>query len=475
MQSLAPCYEEVTRLIGRALGREAILDRASPDARLAVEGILDGLETTGLVVTRENGLAWNGPEPPAFLQRLTALRDGPAGAFVSVPVAAEGPVSVCAVPDGPVGSIPHLKSWGGAAGTGFSVRSAAVSCLFEVAERCSQVRSGDEDARIASLAELGDEGIDPDALLLAAGMDEPASIQSLDPDLPIAWSPARDLATGKRRWLPQDYCYRSANGAEAAWSCPSDSNGCASGTSSDDVIVRGFLEAVERDAIAIWWHNRIPRPACAPVIADLDPIRSIAIWQERLGRRLHLLDLTTDLEVPVVAAVSSDANGRGIAVGFGAHFGPDGAAIRACLEMVQFQSMVQLSLRFRDLGRVTAPSAATRAAWSWFEEVSISEEAYLMPETNAVPVRPAPLPVPSDRSGETDWCLALAARHGLDVFHLDLTRSWIGIPAGRVIVPGLRSTKPRYGRGRLYDVPVKLGWLPVPRRRGEMNPRAMVF
>ena len=43
----------------------------------------------------------------------------------------------------------------------------------------------------------------------------------------------------------------------------------------------------------------------------------------------------------------------------------------------------------------------------------------------------------------------------------------------KVIVPGLRHFWPRYAPGRLYDTPVKLGWLPAPIREDDLNPIAI--
>ena len=40
----------------------------------------------------------------------------------------------------------------------------------------------------------------------------------------------------------------------------------------------------------------------------------------------------------------------------------------------------------------------------------------------------------------------------------------------RVIVPGLLHFYKRFGPGRLYDVPVKLGWLDQPLREDELTP-----
>ena len=66
-------------------------------------------------------------------------------------------------------------------------------------------------------------------------------------------------------------------------------------------------------------------------------------------------------------------------------------------------------------------------------------------------------------------CDSPSAR-GLDFLVLDQTRPDIGVPVVRVIVPGLRHFYRRFAPGRLYDVPVKLGWRDRPLRESELNP-----
>jgi pantothenate kinase type III len=44
---------------------------------------------------------------------------------------------------------------------------------------------------------------------------------------------------------------------------------------------------------------------------------------------------------------------------------------------------------------------------------------------------------------------------------------------GGVIAPGLRHFWARYAPGRLYDVPVTLGWLPRATAEDALNPRVM--
>ena len=68
---------------------------------------------------------------------------------------------------------------------------------------------------------------------------------------------------------------------------------------------------------------------------------------------------------------------------------------------------------------------------------------------------------------------ALAERLGSELLVLDQTRPEIDLPVVKVIVPGLRHFWARFAPGRLYDVPVKLGWLARPRAEEELNPIPM--
>jgi ribosomal protein S12 methylthiotransferase accessory factor len=56
---------------------------------------------------------------------------------------------------------------------------------------------------------------------------------------------------------------------------------------------------------------------------------------------------------------------------------------------------------------------------------------------------------------------------------LDQTRPDIGLPVVKVLVPGLRHFWARYAPGRLYDVPVQMGWLAQPLREEQLNPVPM--
>ncbi len=68
--------------------------------------------------------------------------------------------------------------------------------------------------------------------------------------------------------------------------------------------MQGFLELVERDAYAIWWYNRLKRP---PVNLDMfndSYVRDLQIQLAESGKRLWVLDITSDLGIPSFVAIA---------------------------------------------------------------------------------------------------------------------------------------------------------------------------
>jgi len=45
----------------------------------------------------------------------------------------------------------------------------------------------------------------------------------------------------------------------------------------------------------------------------------------------------------------------------------------------------------------------------------------------------------------------------------------------KVFVPGLRHFWPRFAPGRLYDVPVSMGWLAAPLTEDQLNTQPIYF
>jgi YcaO-like protein with predicted kinase domain len=178
------------------------------------------------------------------------------------------------------------------------------------------------------------------------------------------------------------------------------------------------------------------------------------------GRRLWVLDVTSDLGIPSFVAVTHwmENSQEHVEFGSGAHFDARLAILRAMTELSQFLSIGLMGGRktehYDDAG-----------------ELGLRDNPYLTPSGS-------PLIRPDfdtkfgrlDKREQVMACMRLAKQAGLDFLVLDQTRPDIEVPVVRVIVPGMRHFYRRFAPGRLYDVPVKLGLRDRPLSESELNP-----
>jgi ribosomal protein S12 methylthiotransferase accessory factor len=370
-------------------------------------------------------------------------------------------------------------------GKGVSDAQARASALCEALERYSGTFQGDENRKQASYRELRPSAIHPNACMLysedqyrrrhhwnSSGSRFQMVPEPFDERTEIEWSPVWSLTRGVYAYLPTSYGYFGYPKRAGRWYARADSNGNAAGNTLEEAILQGFLELVERDSVAIWWYNRISRPG-----VDLHSFAEPSFLRSRErhlkdNRDLWVLDLTGDLGVPAFAAISRrmDREPENIMLGFGAHFDPKLGILRALTEINQFATF---ACRFPERDEDAVDDPALRA---WWHTARIAEQPYLAPAQAPPRVRSDyNVPQNSDLLADVRQCQAIVERHGLDLLFLDQTRPDIGLPVVKVIVPGLRPVWARYAPGRLYDVPVKLGWLKRPLAEGQLNPIPFCF
>jgi len=61
----------------------------------------------------------------------------------------------------------------------------------------------------------------------------------------------------------------------------------------------------------------------------------------------------------------------------------------------------------------------------------------------------------------------------METLVLDQSRPDVNLRVAKIVVPGMRHFWARLAPGRLYDVPVRIGWLPRPLTEEQLNPIAM--
>lgn len=377
---------------------------------------------------------------------------------------------------------PNLAYAGGSlrqssSGKGRTELEAKVGALCEAVERYCGALHGDEARIRGRYDQLGAEAVHPDACQLfhprqyrdrrrwnAANLPFQHVPEPFDEGEVLDWTPLWSLTTGQRRLLPTDLLFFRGGGSHPAFRA--NSNGNAAGSSREDAIVQGFLELVERDAVAVWWYNRTSQPAVDLDSMDDPWISELNARYAKLNRRLWMIDVSHDLGIPVMAAIScrTDKLAQDIMLGFGAHFDPRVAARRALTELGQL------------LPAALDEGAADAQLRLWWQTATTTNQPYLLPDPGLVRrVEDYSYTPRADLGADVAAIRELADAAGLEVLVLDQTRADVGVPVVKVVVPGLRHFWARFAPGRLYDVPVRLGRRATPVAYEDLNPVPLFF
>jgi oxazoline/thiazoline synthase len=361
-----------------------------------------------------------------------------------------------------------------AGGKGPTDAQASASALCEAIERYCAFSGEHRRTFEAPYLEVADRAVHPDDLLLFsetqrrerdernADVDDTRYWipEPFDDGRPVAWTEAWSLSADEPRLLPTAFCYFGYPLPQGHRFCRGDSNGCAAGNELEEAILQGMLELVERDAVALWWYNRARRPGIDLASSRSTYVSDVTAAYAAWGREVWALELTNDLGIPAVVALSCRSEDRlGVTFGFGAHLDAEVALGRALSELVQMTFGVESGTRRPTLER-------------WLTTVTPTGEPWLVGEGLG---ELAPSSVSGDLAQDVRTSADAIARAGHETLVVDLTLPDIGFPVVKVVAPGIRHFWPRFAPGRLYDVPVTLGWLERPTPEADLNPYPIVW
>lgn len=348
----------------------------------------------------------------------------------------------------------HLAAFG----KGRCPVSAKVSALCEALERASVLFRGDEPLLKSSSEALFPRAVLPLELqhFHPVQLSFPDQTHGLGP-VPqkmigteaMDWVPAWSLRDNERRYVPADAVFHGMPKQQQYRAAVFESNGLSAGNTLGEAVVQGLLELIERDAVAIWWFNRLLRPAmCTDCMKGEAWFEISLALLKRNGWQVHFLNLTLDTATPVVAAVG--CIGGGYLIGYGSHFDPRLALSRALTELIQLQAIMK----------------PVRPPKGW-EDVTY---LYPSPEAKALEASFFHPTTTLTTSDLVIWGVSKVADVGVDTIVINVSRPDIGIAVVKVMAPGLRAFRPRFGEGRLYEVPVTLGLLKQRKTYAELNP-----
>ena len=374
----------------------------------------------------------------------------------------------------------HIRSL--SAGKGTTDIQAKTGALCEAIERYSGLFQGYEERIKATYKEVKDKAIFPnDYMNFSENQYKNRDFINknahhfqivplpLEEEVPLDWSPVWSLTRKEFRYILSSYCYYGYPYKEDYFFTWPNSNGCASGNTLEEAILQGFFEVVERDSVALWWYNMLERPSVNIESFNIPYIKKLKEFYEENQREIWALDITSDTGIPTFAAISRSIKEgpEEIVFAFGSHFDPSVALIRAVTEMNQF--MPHMFLSSPDEYTFKDPFVT-----SWWKNARLENNTYLAPgKMKEKTFSDYENTASDDLLADIKRGQKIIENLGMEFLVLDQTRPDIGLNVAKVIIPGMRHMWQRLGPGRLYDIPVKMGWLKEQKKESELNPVAV--
>jgi len=387
-----------------------------------------------------------------------------------------------------------------------SPEEARAALIGEAVERyCANNTMACGPSELVSYDELvagGEGAVDPESLVLYSPRQHAQPGFPFVPftrDLPVRWVKGRNLTRDTDAWLPAGLVYINwhlvDSGEEPVLGFHNYA-GVAAGPSVEFAVVSAIEEVVERDAMMTWWSNRHALPAVR-LTGDL-----AALWAGRpaeLGQHAWAIHLDNQFGIPVVAGIVENTVEQFLTLGFAARPDPRDATRKAWGEAEGFQlglrdmNAPEESLNRELLAARGHPLQPYREDRRYLDAVgddfhdlittSGQLQIHLDPRARK---RVSPwIDVPTTRGYDElprlpDRTLATyrerVERHGYEIYTAELTTPDIalcGLHVVRVLIPGLApnfpAAFPTWGRGRIQQHAVTLGWRTDPLPEDQLN------
>jgi ribosomal protein S12 methylthiotransferase accessory factor len=336
-------------------------------------------------------------------------------------------------------------------GLGLSIGAAFQSCIGEGVEYLSQMERASEpfvtDSKAELLAQPNDKLRDFLGLLPLPGSTQFQALAAVG------------LNTTDTAQFPAEICLRRPKDAAAMTAPFRLSMGCAAGPTLADATLHAIFELVERDAAGLWWRGG---QRGRPVNLEDDTLQGARTYLKNLrggatGRDTWLLDITTDLEIPVAVALSCSNNGQTFAFGLCARATLEAAAIGALKELCQNELAHYVVAAKRNERGEKGLNDRDRAHLARTAQINAASDPLLQPSGTS---RHLPFPATAIEStiGQLSWLLAKLAAADVAVYQIDLSRPEFAIPVVRVFAPGLQiepssliSSRLAHARARCTD------------------------
>jgi len=307
-------------------------------------------------------------------------------------------------------------------GKGATPAEAKVSAMMEGIERFSaEVDGRNLLVERYSVLSRNETVLDPESLILPRGAD---------PDSPIPWTRGYDLVAKEDIFVPASAVFHPLP-LSFFQLFRTSTNGLASGNTLEEAVFHALMEIIERDAWSLAEASRNTGPRLEEVTDDL----ALSLL-EKFGAadvEVTLKDITSDIGIPTVAAVSDDILLKDpslLTIGMGTHTSARIAVLRALTEVAQSR-LTQIhgareDTTVADVRKKMGYERTRRMNRYWFDAPATRN----FPELSSFDS--------NDFLDDITTASERLRKAGMErIIAVDLTRESIGVPVVRVIVPGL--------------------------------------
>ncbi|OPY25296.1 MAG: YcaO-like family protein [Methanobacterium sp. PtaU1.Bin242] len=314
------------------------------------------------------------------------------------------------------------------AGKGATKNQAKASAMMEAFERYSaEINKADTDKFERGTFPEKENALDPETLILPS---LPFEVEKT----PLDWIKSIEITNDQEYMVPANAVYHPYIPPSGSSLFKSNTNGLASGNRIEEAVYHGITEVVERDAWSIFEAKKEPKSEVNCEGIENPLIKDMLDKFTNAGVDVKLLDLTADVKITTIAAVSDDTVLKDpalLSLGVGTHLNPEVAVIRALTEVAQSRA-TQIHGTREDTTRAVFMRKAgydrmKRINKHWFSDshklINISQI--------------------KDKSKATfkediETCIDILGKNGFrKIYYVDLTRNEVKIPVARVIIPGM--------------------------------------
>lgn len=313
------------------------------------------------------------------------------------------------------------------AGKGATTTQAKASAMMESFERYSAEKQiSDKEKIINGVFEDLPGSINPNSLILPYKQD----ISNVN----LEWIEAMDIFSTKKYLIPANSVFHPYHAENKVTIFKSNTNGLASGNVLEEAVYHGITEVIERDAWSIFEAQKQKKAEVDCSNLDNPIIKDLLGKFEKAGIEIKLIDLTADIQVTTIAAVADDKVLKDpalLTLGVGTHLDPEIAAIRAITEVAQSRATQIHGTREDTVRAIFMRKAGyermKKINRHWFGE---SEKTIDLDNIKNK----------STTSFKEDILITLKELKKCGIkkaFFVNLSRSEVGIPVVRVVIPGM--------------------------------------